>query len=377
MIEDIKAVRITGIFHRHLTSTITAALDSAGVSDYRTAAGRWIVLREREGILGIRASAGIMDNPVDFITILVEPGLENGVLKRMIESGDLTTPGRGSVFSEDVVIYRAHDQCGPETSASVDSGPVRLQHELTGICCIVQRGEGNEVARVALDTGTCVPAMTYGHGTGVRDKLGLLRITIPAEKELITIMSSAYDAEAIMDLMITEGKLNQPGKGFIYLFPIRAGQVNMKVIQGMPRHAASVEQIVVAIDEMQGGTSWRAKGGTVGLSRLRRRHYLRNLVSLTFTCNEGWGENLVKEAMNAGMPGATMSKAKRFFGEGEVAGAKKVSPAREICNMVVDEGQVGAVVDAMEAHGALSDEAAGQFCVSSVPKAYTFISGQS
>ena len=371
MISDMKAIRITGILHRNLTPVITSALEKAGVREYQMSAGRCITLRERKGFFGLAAASKVIDDPVDILSVLVEPELGPGTLEVIVKSGGLTTPGRGSVFSEDVAIVRAHELCGAVSAGPVASGGVKLQRELTGICCIVLRGEGDEVARVALDTGTCVPAITFGYGTGVRDKLGLLRITIPAEKEIVTLMASSHDAEVLMDLLITLGKLNQPGKGFIYLYPVRAGQINMKVMHGMPKHAASMEQIIVAIDEMRGGSSWRARGGWMGMAGLKREDYLHDLVALTFTCDEGRGETLVKTAVQVGLPGATMAQTKHVCPPHSES--SRISAAREVCTMVMAKSIVESVVRVMEEHGALDDNAHGQFCLSHVPKAYTFM----
>jgi hypothetical protein len=371
MISNIRAVRIKGIFHRDLTPVIISALEEAAVVEYQLTASRWITLRERKGFFGLMAEARVIDHPVDMVTLLVTPESELGVLDVIIKSGDLTTPGRGSVFSEEVVVYRAHELCRIFDMGFRETGDSILQRELTGICCIVQKGEGDAIARVLLDTGTCVPAITYGHGTGVRDKLGLLRITIPAEKEVVTMMASSYDAEILMNLLISTGKLNQPGKGFIYLYPIRAGQINMKVIQGMPRHAASMEHIILTIDEMRGGSSWRARGGSIGIDALEQDEYLHDLVSLTLTCDEGRGETLVKTAMQAGVPGATMTKTKHVCPPH--SDSIRISPAREVCNMILARSQVEYAVRIMEEHNALDDNTHGQFCISSVPKAYTFI----
>jgi hypothetical protein len=57
-----------------------------------------------------------------------------------------------------------------------------LLGDLSGIGCILPRGLGDPIARIALELGTCVPAITFGIGTGLRDRLGLLRIAIPAER---------------------------------------------------------------------------------------------------------------------------------------------------------------------------------------------------
>ena len=371
MITDLQAIRISGVFHRTLTPIITSALEKAGVTEYHITPGRRITLRERKGFFGLMTEARILDHPVDMLSILVAPEIEAGVLETIILSGNLTTPGRGSVYSEDVVIYRAHDLCRAFCTGPKASGEMKLQKELTGICCIVQKGEGDEVARVVLDTGTCVPAFTYGHGTGIRDKLGLLRITIPAEKEVVSMMTSSYDAETLMNLLITTGKLNQPGKGFIYLYPIRMGQINMKVMHATSRHAATMEQIIVAIDEMRGGSSWRAKSESLEIDALNQEDYLYDLLALTLTCDEGRGEDLVKSAMEAGVPGATTTQKKHICSPH--SDSSRISPAREVCTMIVSKSQVEPAVRIMEQNGAFDDNTHGQVCISRAPKAYTYV----
>jgi nitrogen regulatory protein PII len=338
---------------------------------YELAAGRWIILRERKGLFGLVAEAKVMDHPVDVLTVLLEPGLAEGVSETIVQSGKLTDPGRGSVFSEEVVVLRSHELCRPAVAGPRGSGDVKMQRDVMGICCIVQRGEGDRVARVALDTGTCVPAIQYGHGTGVRDKLGLLRITVPAEKEVVHLIVSSHDADPLMNLLIDVGRLDEPGKGFVYLFPLGAAQVNTKVIQGMPRHAASMEQIIGAIDDLKEGSGWRARGGSVGMARLKRDRYLLDLVSLTLACDEGRGEPLVRAAIRAGVPGATMTRTRFVCPPDSLSSS--VSPAREVCTMVVARSLVGPVVTLMEEQGALDDETHGQICAIPVPKAYTFI----
>lgn len=370
MITGLSVIRITGIFHRNLSPVITGAMETAGLTEYQLAAGRWTTLKEKKGRFGFGSAIRVADHPVDVVTLLVPPEQEPGALEVIINSGRLTDPGRGSVFSEEITIVCAHELCGPVAADLNPGGKIRLQKDLNGICCIVQRGEGEDIARMALDTGTCVPVVAYGHGTGLRDKLGLLRITIPAEKEIVTLMASSYDAETLMNLMITIGKLNQPGKGFIHLFPIRAGQINMKIFQGMPKHAASIEQIIVAIDEMMGGASWRARGGSLGMESLKRSDYLHGQACLTLTCNEGRGETLVQAAMQAGAPGATLTRAKHVCPD-DLPG-RGISPARDVCAMIMDQEKIPAVAAILEENGAYDDQTHGQLCVNPVPRAFTF-----
>ncbi|HET58445.1 MAG TPA: hypothetical protein ENN35_08400 [Deltaproteobacteria bacterium] len=294
----------------------------------------------------------------------------------MIKGADLSRPGRGSVLVERVVISRAHELCDPSGNICVSEdsfpdGPARLRDGLTGICCIVQRGHGEAVARVALETGACVPLIAFGRGTGLRDKLGLLRITIDAEKEAALFAATSYDAETIMDIIIDVTKLDRPGRGFIYLFPLEGGLINMKVFRGRHQHAASVEQIVAAIDEMKGDSHWRTVGEDLQVNGRPPRTYLRGLQCLNCICDEGKGENLVNAAIEAGAPGATTSRmhyaGRRRFGD---AG---ISPARECVTMIVHPSQVEAITDAMESEGAFDDETHGFFILSPVTKAFTYM----
>ncbi|MBW1675868.1 MAG: hypothetical protein JRF30_02915 [Deltaproteobacteria bacterium] len=372
MAEEKKICKITGIFHRGITDTIVEGLETVGIVDYQLAAARTLMLREKKGLFGLYSDTVIVEDPADIMSFLIPAEVEEAVMNLMIDKGDMETPGRGTVFSEEVSIVKAHRFCFEnEVKPFEPKSTYHLITELTGICCIVQRGEGNFVARVALDTGTCVPGITFGHGTGLRDKLGLLRIAIPAEKEVINFAASKYDADAVMDLMIDAGKLDQPGKGFIYLYPIGKGLVNTKITRGMPKHAASMEQLIAAVDKIKGGTGWRRRTASEGQDSKSKRAFLNDLTNLILTCNAGRGEDLVKAAMDVGAAGATISKLKHQCpSDSELS---EISPAREGCNMVVGKNQVGDIVETLDKAGAFDDNSHGQVLVSPIPKACTYL----
>ncbi len=373
MVLEKKLSKISGIFHRGVTPSIVEALNSVGIIDLQTATARVLMLMEKKGMFDIGSKTVIIEDPADILSFLVSKEQEQAVMNLMAERGRMDTPGRGTIFSEEVSLIKSHDLCLENSMESIEVGKTYEIHtELTGICCIVERGKGNLVARVALDTGTCVPGITFGHGTGLRDKLGLLRITIPAEKEVINFLVNSQDAEAVMDMMIDIGKLDRPGKGFIFLYPVGSGIVNMKVTRGMPKHAASIEQIIAALDEVKGSARWRRRAAVEdeGDSK-RKRAFLENRTNLVFTCDEGRGDDLVKAAMDVGAAGATITKLKHHCpSDSELS---RISPAREECNMVVGENQVQDIVDAIEKAGGFDDNTHGQALVSPIPKACTYL----
>jgi len=209
-------------------------------------------------------------------------------------------------------------------------------------------------------------------GTGVRDKMGLLRITIPAEKEIITLITNSYDADTVMELMIDLGKLDQPGKGFIFSFPLRQGVPNIRVCRGERQHAASIDQIVAAIDNLRGGSEWRQKSVVLSREGHKKRHYISGLVDLILLCDEGFSMPLIKAAMAAGAGGATVTRFKQSGG-GEGAHGKRIGGSREACSIGIPEGNISIVLDALDKAGAFSDECRGQVLVRPIGKAFTYI----
>jgi hypothetical protein len=372
MRESPKAVsRISGIVHRGGAAPVIRALADHGIVEGHLAAGRAAVLQEKKRFLGAGEKIVLAEDPIEIFSFLVDPASEEAALKLVLKVAGMEIRGRGMAFGETVQLLGGHELCAenrPEPFTA-ECG-IRLIPDLVGICCIVQRGQGDEVARVSLDTGTCVPAITFGRGTGVRDKLGLLRITIPAEKEVIHIVTDRHSADAVMGMMIDVGRLDEPGKGFIYAYPLGRGIVNTKIQRGMARHAASIEQIIAVVDEIKGGTTWRRRSGTA-VSGNGGESYLLDLIDLTLVCDEGRGEDLVKAAMEVGAAGATISHQKHI--RPQDSPFSRVSPARECCNMIVSRPQVPAIGEALERAGAFDDRAHGQLYGRPVPKAFTYL----
>ena len=88
------------------------------------------------------------------------------------------------------------------------------------ITCIVQRGKADAVLKEAMEAGAKGSTIYFARGSGVREKLGLLRIAISPEKEVITIISPKDMTDAILDALVKAGKLDTPGHGIAYVTPI-------------------------------------------------------------------------------------------------------------------------------------------------------------
>lgn len=89
------------------------------------------------------------------------------------------------------------------------------------ITCIVQRGAAEAVVDAALKVGAQGATIFYARGTGVRQRhLGVLGVTVNAEKEVIYIVTPSEQADLIFERAYLAGQLDTPGMGMIYMTPL-------------------------------------------------------------------------------------------------------------------------------------------------------------
>ncbi|MDO9227424.1 MAG: P-II family nitrogen regulator [Pseudomonadota bacterium] len=89
------------------------------------------------------------------------------------------------------------------------------------ITCIVQRGAAEQAVQAARRAGAQGATIFYARGSGVRQKhLGVLGVTVSAEKEVIYIVAASDQADRVFDKIFTAAKLDTPGMGMIYMTPL-------------------------------------------------------------------------------------------------------------------------------------------------------------
>ncbi|ORC38440.1 hypothetical protein B4O97_01400 [Marispirochaeta aestuarii] len=308
-----KAVGVTCIVHKSLRKQVMEFLEETGVGKIYVEAGKSERLFIRSRPFGLPGTRQVLhDSPAEIFRFSISTGDTQYVLNSLIAAAELDVQGRGMIFSQK--IYEYSKDSLPIIPAGEKSGEIDTKYSLLPglslITCILSRpGSGEELSRTALELGTCVPIITNGRGTGMRDNLGLLRITIPSEKEIVQLIVPEYDADNIIQLLIEEVKLNLPGRGFLFRTPIGMGVVDTRLRIGRQEHAASMEQIISAIDELKMGTHWRKRfSGTENSSFGNPSHLLFNYKAISFVCREGKGDSLVNRAMEKGAPGATISR---------------------------------------------------------------------
>ncbi|PKL44201.1 MAG: hypothetical protein CVV41_06085 [Candidatus Riflebacteria bacterium HGW-Riflebacteria-1] len=314
-----EAARITLMSHHGLSGRVVELLTAFGIPSVLVERARCVRQNVSAGFFGFAGlRLGFSDAASEIYRITVARAAASPLLCRLVEGLDLRTPGRGAVYAQDIA------EVSFQNLSDVKVEPARsdwLLNDLTLITGIQSKsGGGESLYKVALKLGAGVPVVGLGIGTGIRERLGLIRITISPEKELVFLMVPGHDANGLQRLLIEEGHIDRPGGGFLYQTPIRYGMVDPLLRIGRQEHAASIEQIVAAIDDLKKNTAWRKR--FFGVEDISDKGTVSNFThrEISFYCHEGQGDNFVQAAMHAGAAGATMSRVRTLYLQGADAG---------------------------------------------------------
>ena len=85
------------------------------------------------------------------------------------------------------------------------------------ITCGLQTGLAENVLDAAKNCGAQGATISYARGTGIRERMGLLGVTIDEQKEVIRIIVSEEQADRVFEAMYLAGGLDTPGKGIMFM----------------------------------------------------------------------------------------------------------------------------------------------------------------
>jgi len=114
--------------------------------------GRSSILDKKGGFSNILKPRSLVSYPVEIINFLVAEEFEHGVLSYIAKKYDLRSPGKRTIYSHEVEVLK---QC-PQFCVNSD---IHFQtktqeyffEQLVGMICVVQRGEGDKIARIPLN----------------------------------------------------------------------------------------------------------------------------------------------------------------------------------------------------------------------------------
>jgi hypothetical protein len=176
--------------------------------------------------------------------------------------------------------------------------------------------------------------------------LGVMTLALPLtvlaahSSNLAAVLGLAWDAEGLMRMLIEKGRLNRPGRGFIYCSPVAAGILDTSLLVGPQQHAATIEQVVAAIDRLEKSTAWRRRFPVLdpdsGFSLQSRSE------KITLICQEEFAGKYADVAIAAGAGAATSARLQQIS-LGDAPGG-----ACERCTFVVRSAQSKDILNALK-----------------------------
>ena len=85
------------------------------------------------------------------------------------------------------------------------------------ITCVVQKDLAEPILEAAKNAGAQGATISYAQGTGIRERMGLLGVTIDEQKEVIRIVVSEEQSELIFETMYLAGQMDKPGRGIMFM----------------------------------------------------------------------------------------------------------------------------------------------------------------
>ena len=346
--ETTKVVQITCIVYQPITNKALGAMEALGVEEYDLQPCRAVMLRRKDGFMGIGEGIGLEEELSDRITFYVSTDAAEIALQALVDACNLTVPGRGSAVCEEIDIVKGSAWNGRPLTPVPGTDDIATQNNLASITCTkLAFGRGNSIANSVLDLGVPMPLVAAGTGTGLRDKLGVVRVALPAEKEMVNAFVTAHETHEVLGSLFDSARLDRFGAGFIYGTPLVRGVINHMVVRGQ-RHAASMEQLIAAVDDIKGSPEWRKRSlGDEEAEANRRYDFAYDLVNLTLICNESKISQLTQAILAAGVSGSVIVRLSHARFDGAES---TVFPSREMTELIIGKDEVeeiaGVILDA-------------------------------
>lgn len=264
-----------------------------------------------------------------------------------------------------------------ETKNIVNASETSFEKHLTGIFCIIERDGAEAMAKGAIQSGAHGPVVTFAEGRGLRDKITLLRLTKTADKEFVQVVVDDTDLDLVFAEMAREGKITEPGRGFLYTTPVKKAYINLPGVKEETKHSASMQQLIAAVDELKGSREWRkrdteeyeSKGGGS-----KKMVFLENLVSLTCITPREHSDALIDAALDAGAPAASIGYGSmKDVPSEEGADLAKINREWGFIYLALAPGKVDSIKEAIKSKAESSGNKEVCFYTFPVPKALTYL----
>tara|TARA_A100001015_G_scaffold235297_1_gene267028 strand:+ start:288 stop:1391 length:1104 start_codon:yes stop_codon:yes gene_type:complete len=238
------------------------------------------------------------------VQFIVNKTNANAVIDILIKNGRLDCSNSGTLM-----VFPCHYMTADKKVKTISKSKKskQLKSDLNMIVAIMQKEKADSLAAYALSLGIAGPTIIFGNGKGIRDRMGLVRIAINPEKEIVTMVVSRDESDMIFEKLCVKGDFHLAGEGLIYEVPVTEGILNSPSVVTSEEKTVSMSQVVQAIDELKGSKKWRRNlGESFGGPADNNLDYLENLECLSCYVPEEVSESVVMAALQAGAPAASL-----------------------------------------------------------------------
>lgn len=324
------AIKFTCIIPQSMGARLRHLIGELGITEMSTQHARRTLLHKRS----------LSEELAEIVKFRTHESCEERVIAALSGGCGFGEPGRGSIVSQRINLLGLDLPPCPAISPTPLKPGILLRRDLAGLSCIVPRGEGTTIARAVLNAGLGAPVVTYAEGVASRAKLGLIRVTIPAGKEIVSVFIGRHDIADAFRMVNDTLRINQPGAGFCYWFPVDVGILDTRIWIGHQPHVASMEQVIAALDVVTGDTAWRHK---VERTSQQPADHPARLTSYTIYGPEIDTEAVVNAALAAGAGGATLSRVHRELQRS----AGDIPSAYESSELIIPEAMLPRIHEAV------------------------------
>lgn len=90
------------------------------------------------------------------------------------------------------------------------------------IVTIVNKGDAETVVEASKKAGAEGGTIIYGRGTGIHEKTMLFSMLIEPEKEIVLTLIKKEKTEKVLEIIVEESNLNEPGKGVAFVLEVES-----------------------------------------------------------------------------------------------------------------------------------------------------------
>jgi hypothetical protein len=262
--EFTRVSRITCFLNQDLEDTLLSFLKKFDIDAFKENGRMVRVLSKKSTFSFLSANEKLQSSAVNVYRFVIPREHSFKMVRAISLVCNLDRAGRGTVFAQDILEFsnkksQINVQLLDAIIAENEDNELNVLSNLSYLVFVLSNnGSAERLAKLAIDLGICVPMLTYGESNDVRDKMGLIRITVSPLKELVHLVLPEQDSQNIISILMDEFKMKN-GAGAIYNSSATAGVVDTRMRLGKQSSAATVDQIIAAIDGLKNDTKWRKR----------------------------------------------------------------------------------------------------------------------